>query len=104
MPGVPLKKPKELGARVALHWESPVPRQSAIPTFVPSFIETVERFDRSLIAKEVAELFRLKLETVYRHARNHEIPSFRVGGSVRFDPLVLSRWMRSRSQSTGGVQ
>ena len=81
-----------------------MPRTTVLPVVPQSFIETVERFDRSLKANEVAELFRLKLNTVYRHARNHEIPSFRVGGSVRFDPLVLSRWMRSRSQSTGGVQ
>jgi excisionase family DNA binding protein len=46
----------------------------------------------ALRPKEVGELFNIPVPTIYRHAKQGVIPSFRIGGSVRFDPLVLADW------------
>jgi excisionase family DNA binding protein len=80
-----------------------VQRTSAIPTLAQSFIETIECSDRALVVPELAALLRISPGTVYRLARKHAIPSFRIGGSIRFDPLVLSRWMRGLNLSAGDV-
>jgi excisionase family DNA binding protein len=84
----------------------PVPKTTVLPIPPQSFIENIERGDRALLVPELAALLRVTPGTIYRLARQHAIPSFRIGGSIRFDPLVLSRWMRGLSSSTAkaGVQ
>jgi excisionase family DNA binding protein len=77
-----------------------VPKTSVLPAVPQSFIENIEGGDRALLVPEVAVLLRITEGTVYRLARQHAIPSFRIGGSIRFDPLVLSRWMRGLNPST----
>lgn len=57
-------------------------------------IEKLEQSHRALLVREVAELFRVTPGTVYRLSRQNVIPSFRFGGSLRFDPCKLSAWMR----------
>jgi excisionase family DNA binding protein len=72
--------------------------KSPLPCIASSFqgglIEKLERGDRNLIVREVAEIFRVTPGTVYRLARKHAIPSFRFGGSVLFNPQKLAQWMR----------
>lgn len=79
------------------HW-SCVPKSSTLPAIVASFqgglIDKLERADRNLIVREVAEIFRVTPGTVYRLARKHAIPSFRFGGTLLFNPQALARWMR----------
>jgi excisionase family DNA binding protein len=74
-----------------------VAKPSSLPTSArsiqSSIIEKLECSDRALIAPEVAELLRVTPGTIYRLAKKRAIPSFRVGGSLRFDPRMISRWM-----------
>jgi len=85
-----------------------VPRPSVPPNLARSFqggiISTVERCERALVVPEVAELFRVTPGTIYKLARRHAIPCFKLGGSIRFDPVVLSQWMRGLVNSSAGVQ
>jgi excisionase family DNA binding protein len=80
-----------------------VPKTSVIPAVPQSFIENIERGDQALLVPELAALLRVTPGTIYRLARQHAIPSFRIGGSIRFDPLVLSRWMRGLNPSTANA-
>jgi excisionase family DNA binding protein len=69
-----------------------------LPTIARSFqgslIDKLERGDRNLIVREVAEIFRVTNGTIYRLARRHAIPSFKFGGSLLFNPQALAQWMR----------
>ncbi len=49
-----------------------------------------------LTAKEAAEYFKLNEFTVYRLAKAGQIPSFKVGHSLRFRSDVLDRWMERK--------
>jgi excisionase family DNA binding protein len=54
-------------------------------------------FNRALTADEVAALFNIHPNTIYKQARCGDIPSFRIGSSVRFDPKKLAEWYRKQS-------
>jgi len=43
---------------------------------------------------ELAELLGISRLTVIRRAKKGLIPSFRVGGQVRFDPENVGRWLK----------
>ena len=48
-----------------------------------------------LTPEDVAELLHVDRETVYRMARRHEIPAFKVGTKWRFRRAGLSGWMQA---------
>jgi excisionase family DNA binding protein len=48
-----------------------------------------------LTPEDVAELLHIDRETVYRMARRHEIPAFKVGTKWRFRRAGLSEWMQA---------
>jgi excisionase family DNA binding protein len=43
---------------------------------------------------EVAEMLAVSERQVYQMAQDGQIPSFKLGGSVRFDPHLLANWLR----------
>lgn len=47
-----------------------------------------------LSVKKVAELFHVSEVTVYRWAKNGKIPSFNVGGVIRFDYDEIMEYIR----------
>jgi len=63
-----------------------------------SLADLVERKPRALRVGEVASLLNVSERLVYRMASERSIPSFRVCGSVRFDPAVLAHWLRKRAR------
>jgi excisionase family DNA binding protein len=48
-----------------------------------------------LTPEDVAELLHIDRETVYRMARRHEIPAFKVGTKWRFRRASLRVWMQA---------
>ena len=48
-----------------------------------------------LTPEDVAELLHIDRETVYRMARRHEIPAFKVGTKWRFRRAGLRVWMQA---------
>lgn len=50
-----------------------------------------------LKAAEVAKILRITTAQVYKLARAGEIPSIRIGGSVRFSSTALASWMESQT-------
>lgn len=43
---------------------------------------------------ELTELLGVDDKHIYRMAARGQLPSFRVGGAVRFDPQELANWLR----------
>lgn len=58
----------------------------------PSIRDRILAFERAMTSKEVSELFSLHQDSIRRQARRGDIPSFRVGTAIRFDPKKLAEW------------
>ena len=50
----------------------------------------------ALTVSDVAELLSISERQVYKLAAENSIPSFKIGGSVRFDPAAFAAWLRQR--------
>jgi len=55
---------------------------------------------RLLNAEEAAGFLGLKVETVYKKARLRELPSVKVGRSLRFDMKALERFIEQHTIKT----
>jgi len=62
-----------------------------------NLIEQLETETRVLRARDVARLFQVTPQHVYKMAACGRLPSFRLAGAIRFDPHELANWLR-RSQ------
>jgi excisionase family DNA binding protein len=56
----------------------------------------IERFENALTVEELAKLLAVSTKKIYRCTARGELPSFRLGYSIRLDPSVVSRWLRSK--------
>ena len=59
-----------------------------------SIIEMLERQTKVLRARDVARIFEVTPQHIYKMAASGKIPSFRVAGAIRFDPQELANWLR----------
>ena len=48
-------------------------------------------------ADELAEVLSISRKHILRMAKAQRMPSYRIGGSVRFDPSATATWLESRS-------
>ena len=55
---------------------------------------------RLLNARETAEFLGLSVDTVYRKSRLRELPSVKVGRSLRFDLVALERYVEQNTIET----
>ena len=55
--------------------------------------EQLRKIRGGLTAPMLAQLLGLSRITIYKRAASGEIPSFRVGSALRFDPAAVARWM-----------
>jgi excisionase family DNA binding protein len=51
---------------------------------------------RALTVADVAELVNVSERQVYKLVAEHRIPCFKIGGSIRFDPLAVALWLRMK--------
>lgn len=56
----------------------------------------------ALTVADVAQLFQVSPETIYRQVRRGLLPALRFGDVVRIDPQQLADWL-SAQQRSGGV-
>ena len=66
------------------------------PGQLPTLADRVERIERALTAKELAQLLSVSEVTIFKQAKAGRIPSFRIGTCVRFDPRALADWLRAQ--------
>jgi excisionase family DNA binding protein len=59
-----------------------------------SLADRIERIERALTAKELAEILAVSRITIFKQAKAGRIPSFRIGTCVRFDPRSVAQWLR----------
>jgi excisionase family DNA binding protein len=56
---------------------------------------------RIMTAKEVADYLRCHISTVYRLAKNHKLPGFRLGADWRFREDAIQSWLDNELKSGG---
>ena len=59
-----------------------------------NLIEQLESRTGALKVSELCELLGVDDKHIYRMAARGALPSFHVGGAVRFDPQELAKWLR----------
>ena len=57
---------------------------------------------RALLVVEVAQLLNISERQVYKLAAGHRIPCFKIGASIRFDPVAVSAWLRGKMAPAAG--
>lgn len=61
-----------------------------------NLIEQLEGRNGAMKVAELCELLGVDDKHIYRMAARGSLPSFHVGGAVRFDPQEVAKWLRSR--------
>jgi excisionase family DNA binding protein len=56
---------------------------------------------RALRVSDVATLLNISERQVYKLAAEHRIPCFKIGVSIRFDPMAIAGWLH---QAAGSVR
>jgi excisionase family DNA binding protein len=59
-------------------------------------VETLKSRTGALKVAEVAKLFGVTPQQIYKMAASGSIPSFRILGSVRFDPDEVAAWLKEK--------
>jgi excisionase family DNA binding protein len=59
-------------------------------------VETLKGRTGALKVAEVAKLFGVTPQHIYKMAASRRIPSFRISGSVRFDPDEVAAWLKEK--------
>lgn len=64
-----------------------------------SIADRIEAADHALTVKELSTLYRSSRSWWYQRARTGRMGRavIRVGGTVRFDPVLTAAWLRSQS-------
>ena len=65
-----------------------------------NLVEKLESRNGAMKVSELCELLGVDDKHIYRMAARGSLPSFRVGGSVRFDPQEIANWLRAKYAST----
>ena len=59
-------------------------------------IVQLQQRQKALKASDLATLLGVTPQHVYKRAAQQDIPSFRIGRSVRFDPKQVADWLRGK--------
>lgn len=57
----------------------------------------LERRRKALTVKELADAVNLSAKQIYELVRKSYIPSYRIAGSIRFDPKLVADWLRKQA-------
>lgn len=68
-----------------------------------NLVEQLEARNGAMKVSELSELLGVDDKHVYRMAARGRLPSFHVGGAVRFDPQEVANWLRSKYGTEAGV-
>lgn len=61
-----------------------------------NLIEQFESRCGALRVNDLTEPLGVDDKTIYRMAARGQIPSFRLGGAIRFDPQEIAKWLRTK--------
>lgn len=57
----------------------------------------IERRRQALTVSELADLIHISSKQIYELVTKSYIPSYRIAGSIRFDPKRVADWLRSQA-------
>lgn len=58
--------------------------------------DLIASYKGALTARQLSELLSISAVTIFKMAKSGRLPSFRIGGCVRFCPRTVARWLRDR--------
>ena len=61
-----------------------------------NLVERLEARSGAMRVSELCEVLGVDDKHIYRMAARGSLPSFRVGGAVRFDPQEVAKWLREK--------
>lgn len=61
---------------------------------VGSIADQILSTSHAMKVSELAEILNVSRAFLYRLAADRRLPSFRLGGAVRFDPKAVAAWLR----------
>ncbi len=67
-------------------------------------VETLKSRTGALKVAEVAKLFGVTPQHIYKMAASGGIPSFRISGSVRFDPDEVAAWLKEKQAPAAALR
>jgi excisionase family DNA binding protein len=62
----------------------------------PNLIEELESRRGGMKVADLANILGVDDKHIYRMAARGQLPSFHVGGAVRFDPQEVAKWLREK--------
>ena len=62
-------------------------------------IEELKSIRSAMTVKELAEKLSLSEREIYKLAATNQIPHFKIGSSIRFDPAAVLEWLEERTLS-----
>lgn len=68
-----------------------------------NLIEKLEARNGAMKVAELCELLGVDDKHIYRMAARGSLPSFHVGGAVRFDPQEVAKWLRQKYGPTAAM-
>ena len=63
-------------------------------------VEILETRRQAMRVSEVANLFCVNPQHIYKMAANGHLPSLRIAGAIRFDPQDLVNWLKAKNGET----
>jgi len=64
-----------------------------------TIIDNIEQRDSALTVRELSAMISMSPKTIYKAIDAGRLPSMRILGSIRLDPLETAEWLRSTSTS-----
>ena len=58
----------------------------------------------ALKVADVAKILSVSQRHIYKLVQSGDIPYFKIGGAVRFDPLIIARWVVEREDEHPGAK
>jgi excisionase family DNA binding protein len=65
-------------------------------------VEILEGRRQALRVNEVANLFCVTPQHIYKMAASGALPSLRIAGAIRFDPQDLVNWLKTKDKQSVG--
>ena len=70
---------------------------------MPRLDEVAGYGDIALTVADVAKLLTVSERHIYKLVQTGEIPHFKVGSAVRFDPELISKWLKEQMAAHPGT-
>ncbi len=67
-------------------------------------VDSLRTRTRALKVADLAEMFGVSPQHVYKLAASGRIPSFRVSGAVRFDPGDVASWLQDKQGPVDSIR